>query len=49
LSEQVKLFKKHVYSSAKNKQGGFLTQKPIAMPEERRELFKALKAECEVL
>jgi putative hemolysin len=49
LSEQVKLFKKHVYNIAKNKQGVFLTQKPIAMPEERRELFKALKAECEVL
>lgn len=49
LPEQVKLFKKHIYSIAKNKRGILLTQKPIAMPEERRELFKALKTECEVL
>lgn len=49
LLEQVKLFKKHVYNIAKNKPGVFLTQKPIAMPEERRELLKALKSECEVL
>jgi putative hemolysin len=49
LLEQVKLFKKHLYNIAKNKSGVFLTQKPIAMPEERRELLKALKVECEVL
>jgi putative hemolysin len=49
LLEQVKLFKKHVYNIAKNKPGVFPTQKPIAMPEERRELLTALKTECEVL
>jgi putative hemolysin len=49
LVEQVKLFKKHVYNIAKNKPGVFPTQKPVAMPEERRELLKALKTECEVL
>jgi putative hemolysin len=47
--EQVKLFKKHIYNIAKNKAGVFPTQKPIAMPEERRELLKALKTQCEVL
>ena len=49
LLEQVKLFKKHVYNIAKNKPGMFPTQKPIAMPEERRELLTALKTECEIL
>jgi 1-acyl-sn-glycerol-3-phosphate acyltransferase len=49
LLEQVKLFKKHVYNIDKNKCGVFPTQKPIAMPEERRQLLKALKAECEIL
>lgn len=49
LKEQVKLFKKHLYRIAKNKSGIFPTQASIAMPEERRELLKALKAECEVL
>jgi putative hemolysin len=49
LLEQVKLFKKHLYNIAKNKPGVFPTQKSVAMPEERRELLKALKTECEVL
>lgn len=47
LKEQVKLFKKHLYRLAKNKDGIFQTQTPIALPEERRELYKALKNECE--
>jgi hypothetical protein len=49
LLEQVKLFKRHVYNIAKKKPGVFSTQTPIAMPEERRELLTALKAECETL
>jgi putative hemolysin len=49
LLEQVKLFKKHVYNIDKNKCSVFPTQKPIAMLEERRQLLKALKAECEIL
>ncbi|MGB3725174.1 MAG: lysophospholipid acyltransferase family protein [Glaciecola sp.] len=49
VKEQVKLFKKHLYQIGKNKDGVFQTQRPIAPPEERRELYKALKNECELL
>lgn len=47
--EQVKLFRKHVYRIGKNKPGILPTQTAIALPEERRDLFKALKNECEVI
>lgn len=49
LNDQAKIFKKHVYLLAKNKKGILSTQAPIASPEERRDLLKALKNECEVL
>jgi len=37
------------YNIAKNRPGVFSIQNPIAMPEERRELRMALKAECGIL
>ncbi|MDF2178237.1 GNAT family N-acetyltransferase [Aliiglaciecola sp. CAU 1673] len=46
---QVKLFKKHLYRIAHNKEGIFQTQKAIALPEDRKELSKAIKQECETL
>ncbi|GAA0353128.1 lysophospholipid acyltransferase family protein [Bowmanella denitrificans] len=47
--QQVKLFKKHLYRIGLNKEGIFPTQKAIALPEDRRELTKAIRKECEPL
>lgn len=46
--QQVKLFKKHIYRLATDKKGIFETQKAIALPEDRKELSKAIK-KCELL
>jgi putative hemolysin len=46
---QVSLFKKHLYKMGHNKPGLFVTQKSIAMPENRLELKQELKRKCERL
>ncbi|KXI27490.1 GNAT family N-acyltransferase [Paraglaciecola hydrolytica] len=46
---QVSQFKKHLYKIGNNKPGIFITQKPIAMPENRQELKQALKRHCQRL
>lgn len=45
---QVKKFKHHLYKIARGKKGTFTTQPPIALPEDRRELAKAIY-QCELL
>ncbi|GAB3034460.1 bifunctional ornithine lipid synthase OlsF [Bowmanella dokdonensis] len=47
--QQVKLFKKHLYRIGLDKEGIFPTQKAIALPEDRRELSRAMRKECELL
>lgn len=47
-SEQVKLFKKHLYKVAAGKKGLFATQASIALPEDRKELAQAI-SRCELL
>ncbi|MBN7822057.1 GNAT family N-acyltransferase [Bowmanella yangjiangensis] len=49
MRQQVKLFKKHLYRIGLDKEGIFPTQKAIALPEDRRELTKAMRKECELL
>lgn len=44
-----KLFKRHLYRIGSNKSEIFQTQKAIAAPEDRQELSKAIKKECELL
>jgi len=48
LPQQVKLFKKHIYRLATDRKGIFETQRAIALPEDRKELCKAIK-KCELL
>lgn len=48
VKQQVKLFKKHLYRVGHDKKGIFLTRSPIALPEERQALRRAVKA-CELL
>lgn len=48
LKEQVKLFKRHLYRIGSNRKGVLATQAPIAMPEDRKELTRAVK-QCEHL
>ena len=48
IKEQVKLFKKHLYKIAVGKKAIFQTQAPIALPEHRQELKKAIH-KCERL
>ena len=48
LKEQVKLFKRHLYRIGSNKKGVFETQASIAMPEDRKELARAMR-DCEHL
>lgn len=48
LKDQVKLFKRHLYRIGSNKKGIFDTQAPVAMPEDRKELSRAMK-QCEHL
>ncbi|MBU2979113.1 lysophospholipid acyltransferase family protein [Alteromonas sp. C1M14] len=48
LKEQVKLFKRHLYRVGNNRKGVLATQAPIAMPEDRQELTRAIK-QCELL
>ena len=48
LKEKVKLFKRHLYRIGNNKKGVFETQAAIAMPEDRKELSRAVRA-CEHL
>ncbi len=44
-----KIFKKHLYRIALDKPGLFETQRSIAPPEDRQELSKSIKKECEQL
>ncbi|MCY7297039.1 lysophospholipid acyltransferase family protein [Alteromonas sp. a30] len=46
---KTKLFKRHLYRIASNKPGIFETQNPIAGPEDRKALCKAIKTSCELL
>ncbi|WP_420933373.1 GNAT family N-acyltransferase [Alteromonas sp. A081] len=48
LKDKVKLFKRHLYRIGNNKKGVFETQTAIAMPEDRKELSRAVRA-CEHL
>lgn len=48
LKEQVKLFKKHLYKIGCGKKPIYQTQAPIALPENRQELMKAMH-NCELL
>ena len=48
LKDQVKLFKRHLYRIGSNKKGVFNTQASIALPEDRKELSRAIR-ECEHL
>ncbi|NVK54649.1 MAG: lysophospholipid acyltransferase family protein [Alteromonadaceae bacterium] len=48
LPEQVKLFKRHLYRVGTNRKGIFTTQAAIAMPEDRKELSRAMR-NCEHL
>ncbi|MEG3766145.1 lysophospholipid acyltransferase family protein [Alteromonas sp. 14N.309.X.WAT.G.H12] len=48
VKEQVKLFKRHLYRIGNNRKGVLATQAPIAMPEDRQELTRAIK-QCELL
>lgn len=48
VKEQVKLFKRHLYKVGTGKKGVFPTQSPIALPENRQALSKAIK-QCELL
>ena len=48
LKEQVKLFKRHLYRIGGNRKGVLSTQAPIATPEDRKELTRAIK-QCEHL
>ncbi|GAA6184189.1 MULTISPECIES: lysophospholipid acyltransferase family protein [Alteromonadaceae] len=48
-TQHVKLFKKHLYKIASGKRGVYKTQTAIALPENRKTLSKAIKAECELL
>ncbi|GGW86194.1 GNAT family N-acyltransferase [Alteromonas halophila] len=49
LKDQVKLFKRHLYRIGNNKKGVFATQAPVALPEDRKELTRAIKKQCEHL
>jgi putative hemolysin len=49
LPEAAKLFKQHLYRIGKNKKPLFATQKPIALPEDRTLLTKAIHQQCELL
>ena len=49
ISHQIKLFKKHLYRVGRGKSGIFDTQKPIALPEDRKKLSTAIKSQCELL
>ena len=46
--DTVKLFKRHLYRIGTNKRGIFATQAAIAMPEDRKELSRAIR-QCEHL
>lgn len=48
LKDQVKLFKRHLYRIGGNKKGIFDTQASIALPEDRKELARAIR-QCEHL
>ena len=48
LPDQVKLFKRHLYRVGTNRKGIFATQAAIAMPEDRKELSRAIR-QCEHL
>ncbi|MFT6899110.1 MAG: putative hemolysin [Paraglaciecola sp.] len=47
--QQVRLLKKHLYRIGSGKPGIFATQKAIALPENRTELSKAIRVDCELL
>jgi len=48
LKDQVRLFKRHLYRIGSNKKGVLPTQASVAMPEDRKELCRAIK-HCEHL
>ncbi|MCC2614639.1 lysophospholipid acyltransferase family protein [Aestuariibacter halophilus] len=45
----LKLFKRHLYMVGAGKTGIFKTQSAIALPEDRKELSRAIKQHCELL
>ncbi|GAC33606.1 GNAT family N-acyltransferase [Paraglaciecola polaris] len=47
--QQVRLLKKHLYRIGMGKEGIFATQKAIALPENRTELSRTIKHDCEYL
>ncbi|QJR82069.1 lysophospholipid acyltransferase family protein [Alteromonas pelagimontana] len=49
IAAQVKLFKRHLYRIGHSKKGLLTTQAAIAPPEDRRELSKAIRQQCEHL
>lgn len=49
INEQCRLFKRHIYKIATNKPSLFLTQKAIALAEDRRSIVKDLENSCELL
>ena len=48
LKDQVKLFKRHLYRIGSGKKGVFTTQTPVALPEDRKALSRAIR-QCEHL
>ncbi len=44
--QQIRLFKKHLYTLKSGKKPIFKTQKPIAAPENRQALQKAIESDC---
>lgn len=49
IKAKTRLFKRHLYRIGNDKQGIFSTQNAIAIPEDRKELAKAIKNSCELL
>ena len=49
LNDTAKLFKQHLYRLSTNKKLLFETQKPIALPENRKQLSQAITQQCELL
>lgn len=49
LEQQIKLFKRDLYTLKKGRKRVFTTQKPIALPEERKALSKAIENDCTLL
>lgn len=48
-TQQVKLFKRHLYQVGMGRRGVFTTQSAIALPEDRAELQQAIRKQCDPL